>query len=163
MSRQRHTSRRRGKKWSAQAVHRHLSELSDCAVPRRNVVERCFCYVRRLYTAYETHQCSLLACACSYCALLSLVPLLVVGIAGLGFFIGGSEEALNRVSIAINGYVPINLNFIKTILLRILEDRGLIGLLGLTGLLYAAHQIFLAMQPTMNIIWRVTELGRPHV
>ena len=82
---------------------------------------------------------------------------MVVGIAALGFFLGSSEEAVDRVSTAINGYVPVDLASIRAILIRILHDRGLIGLLGLTGLLYAAHQRFLSMQPAMNIIWGVPE------
>lgn len=98
-----------------------------------------------------------MACACAYCALLSLVPLLVVGIAALGYVVGDSERALNQVVAAINSYVPIKAEFLKETLRHVLQDRGLIGLIGLIGLLYAAHQTFLAMQPALNIIWNVSE------
>src|SRR5262245_35139083 len=97
MSRPKHTPKTPRRRGSAPAAQRNRSQPSDRAAPHRNSLKRSFDYIRRLYIAYETHQCSLLACACSYCALLSLVPLLVVGIAALGFIIGGSEEALNRV------------------------------------------------------------------
>ena len=121
---------------------------------------RCLCYTRRLTEGYSTHQCGLMACACAYCALLSLVPLLVIGIAVLGFVLGGNEKSLHEVQIAIRSYAPHNVDFLNTIneiLARILRDRRLIGIAGLTGWLWAAHQAFLSMQPAMNIIWGVAE------
>ena len=85
--------------------------------------------------------------------------MLIVGIAGFGFFVGGSQQALKQVESAIRAYVPRNadiLDSVNDILKHILADRALIGVIGLLGLLYGAHQAFLALQPAMNII-----LGRP--
>lgn len=146
--------------WARRRWERAQAAIYGCDAPgkpRQKIGHRIYCYVRRISEAYATHQCSLLACACAYCALLSLVPLLVVGIAGIGFFVGGSETALNQVVTAIRGYVPINPDFLKDILNHILHDRGFIGLFGIVGLLYGAHQTFLAMEPAMNVIWGVPE------
>src|ERR1051326_423468 len=131
----------------------------DAAEPRFSW-RRALCYARRLVDAFSMHQCSLMACACAYCTLLSLVPLLVIGISVLGYVLGGSEKTLHQVQIAIRGYAPHNVDFLNTlndILAHILQDRHLIGIVGLTGLLWVAHQAFLAMQPAMNIIWGVPE------
>jgi membrane protein len=101
-----------------------------------------------------------MACACAYCATLSLIPLLVVGIAVFGYILGSSASVLDQVLRAAEGFAPKNVAFVngvREILDRILQDRGLIGLFGLLGLLYAAHQTFLAMQPAMNVIWGVPE------
>lgn len=149
-------------RWSFLWVQHHFVGLTDCEEAARHGVtfQRAVCYVRRLYDAYATHQCSLMACACAYCALLSLVPLLVVGIAALGFFMGGSDEALHQVENAIRAYVPRDpgiLQSVNEILQHILSDRTLIGVIGILGLLYGAHQAFLSLQPAMNIIWGVTE------
>ncbi len=155
-SRKQRAGRRR---WSARRVKHSFLRLADCRPEdrRRNPLLRALCYLRRLSEAYATHQCSLMACACAYCAVLSLVPLLVVGIAAYGYVIGGSQRALNEVAAAINSYVPVDTRFLKDLLSHIIADRGLIGLLGVLGLLYAAHQTFLAMMPAMNIIWAVAE------
>ena len=123
----------------------------------RKGLMRVFVYLRRLSDAFSTHQCSLMACACAYCTLLSLVPLLIVAIAGLGFFLGGSQTALREVVSGIRAYLPISPILLKEILTNVLQDRQMIGVFGLTGLLYAAHQIFLAMQPAMNLVWGVPE------
>ena len=114
-------------------------------------------YLRRLSDAYATHQCSLMACSCAYCAVLSLVPLLIVGVAILGFFLGGREKALQQTIYAIQSYVPVKFDFLHDQLMAVLENRRVIGFFGLTFLIFGAHQTFLAMQPGMNIIWVVPE------
>ena len=114
-------------------------------------------YIRRLSDAYATHQCSLMACSCAYCAVLSLVPLLIVGVAILGFFLGGRENALQQTIYAIQSYVPVKFDFLHDQLMAVLENRRVIGFFGLTFLIFGAHQTFLAMQPGMNIIWVVPE------
>ncbi len=141
-------------------VGQRFAALFECAeepeLPRTRF-QRMICYVKRLSDAYGTHQCSLMACACAYCAVLSVVPLLVVGVAALGYFLGGSDNALQHVLTASRRYAPVDPAFIKETLLHVLQDRKLIGVFGIIGLLYGAHQTFLAMQPAMNIIWVTPE------
>src|SRR5579871_3162637 len=127
---------------------------------RESRTHRTVLYFRRLESAFSMHQCSLMACACAYCALLSLVPLLVIGISAFGFFLGSNSVAKGDILTALQRYAPNQADFYKAtdhLLTRILEDRQLIGVFGIFGLLYAAHQAFLAMQPAMNIIWGVKE------
>ena len=149
-------------RWSVPWMRHHIVSLTDCeeAARKGQKFKRVVCYLRRLVDAYNTHQCGLMACACAYCALLSLVPILVVGIAALGFFMGGSQRALHQVENAIRAYVPRDpeiLQSVNDILKHILSDRALIGVIGMVGLLYGAHQAFLALQPAMNMIWGVSE------
>jgi membrane protein len=117
-------------------------------------------YVRRLVDAYATHQCSLMASACAFSGIFSLIPLLAVGVAAIGFIIGGSDRALADAITAIQGYIPLKGGAIEMAVRHILADRGLIGVFGTIGLLYTAHQMFMAMEPAMNIIWNVPE-SRP--
>ncbi|HZO88788.1 MAG TPA: YihY/virulence factor BrkB family protein [Chthonomonadaceae bacterium] len=154
------SSKRRARlwRWSAKHARQRLTALSECTVRRHsNVLDRAFCYLHRLSDAYATHQCSFMASACAYSAVLSLVPLLVVGVALLGYIIGNSQRALDQVVAAINAYVPVDARFVREILANTIQGRGVIGLVGLLGLLYAAHLSFLAMEPAMNIIWVVPE------
>lgn len=122
-----------------------------------NPLHRMGRYARRIWTAFSAHQCSLMACACAYCALLSLVPLLVVGISILGFIVGGSDRALTDVIASIHAYVPINPGFLRETLYRVLQDRRIIGAFGFVGLIYGAHYTFLSLEPAMNMVWVVPE------
>jgi membrane protein len=147
------------RRWSRAQFQRSIAALDDCSKEARgrHPLRRVYCYVRRLNDAYATHQCALMACACAFCGILSLIPLLVVGISILGFALGGSAHALDEVIQAIRGYIPINPNFLRDMLSQILKDRRIIGAFGLIGLIYGAHQTFLAMQPAMNLVWVVPE------
>ncbi|MCS6776776.1 MAG: YihY/virulence factor BrkB family protein [Chloroherpetonaceae bacterium] len=153
-------TRARRRFWSWKRLERRLIVLSGCGerpTRKRSVPRRIYCYLRRITDAYNTHQCGLLAGACAFSALLSVVPLLAVGISVLGFFMGSSESALNDVLVALKSYVPVDPPLLKELLRRIINDKRLIGTFGLLGLLFTAHQTFLSMQPVMNIIWNVPE------
>ncbi len=102
----------------------------------------------------------MMASACAYCAMLSLVPLLIVAIAGLGFFLGGNDESADRIIGALQTYVPNNPSFVtgvRSLLDHVLQDRHMLGILGMIGLIWAAHQVFLAMEQTMNVIHGTAE------
>ena len=70
-------------------------------------------YVRRLSDAYATHQCSLMACSPARIApCFPLIPLLIVGVAILGFFLGGREKcADNKPSTRFSPTFPSNSRF----------------------------------------------------
>ena len=146
---------------TAAGIERQYVRLIDCGPSARPRIraKRVLCYLIRLSDAFGMHQCSLMACACAYIALLSVVPLLVLGIAAFGFLMRSPHHALDLVIGAVGGYAP-NRAFVdeaQTILEHIFADRRLIGLFGLAGLLFGAHQTFLAMQPAMNLVWVVPE------
>lgn len=140
-------------------LQRWVMEWVDCrdCIPQPLGLKRSLCYVARLSDAYLAHQCSLMACACAYCGLFSTVPLLIVGIAALGFVAGGSGHALNNVIHEIRGFVPINPNFLRAQLQHILQDRHVIGVFGIVSLIYSAHLTFLSLMSAMNMIFVVPE------
>src|SRR5580658_3282622 len=121
----------------------------------RAAARRAWTYLLRIYKNYGDHQCGLMASACAYCALLSLIPLLVVAIAGLGFFLGGNAASSRSIMSALQTYVPNNQGFVsgvQVVLDHVLQDRHMLGALGIVGLIWAGHQVFMAMEPTMNVI-----------
>ncbi len=117
-------------------------------------------YVVRIYERYDNHRCALMASACAYCAILSLVPLILVAIAALGFFFGGNQGASRRVISSIQAYAPNNAGYVdgvQAIVDHVLRDRHLLGIFGILGLIWAAHQVFVALQQTMNVIFDAHE------
>ena len=144
-------------RWVHGHIHRFLEYTDPTARPRHFIL-RVVHYVRRLIDAYITHQVGLMACACAYCAVLSLVPLILVCVAIFGFVLGGKAQALTETIKAIHYYIPaFNARFLKDQLETVIESSRVMGIFGLTLLIYGAHQTFLAMQPAMNLIWVVPE------
>ncbi len=114
-------------------------------------------FVRRIAHRFSQHHCSVMACACSYCALLSIVPLLAVGIAVFGFLLGNQAQVVDHAVATIRNFVPIQPVFLKETLERAVHYRGAAGIVGGLGLVYGAHQTFMVMQPAMNLVWSVKE------
>lgn len=128
---------------SPQPHSRFLKQLWECLL--------------RLKKDYARHEVSMMACACAYCILLSLVPFLAFGIAVIGYFIGGSEHALRSFLTSIEGFLPLQPNFLQATLEHVLQNRKTLGLIGFVGLLYGAHQAFLVLENALNLIWEVSE------
>ncbi len=97
-----------------------------------------------------------MAAAVSFFALLSVLPLLSVGVAVLGWFVGNSEHALNKVATSIRTYLPSESTIIVEALKEIKRDRGWLGFVGLIGLLLSGSAIFTNLEIAFNNIWGVT-------
>lgn len=124
----------------------------------RKAITRFWKYATRLHTAYVHHHVSLMAAAVSFFALLSVLPLLAVGVAILGWALGDSEEAIHRMVHLIEAYIPTgSASLITKTLLDIRRDRNIFGLVGLLGLLYTASHLFANLTLAFDRIWGVKE------
>lgn len=122
------------------------------------VVKKIWNYSRRISDAYNRHFGGLMAAAVSFFALLSIVPLLSVGVAILGLFVGGSDTALWEMKGSVQRYLPANDSMILGTLQEIKRDKGLLGVLGLLGLLLSGSAIFTNMEIAFNNVWGVKEM-----
>ncbi len=132
-------------------------QLRSFGTPAARRLQSAFGYLKRIANGFSQHHCSVMACACSYCALLSVVPLLAVGISLFGFVLGNQLQVVDHAVGTIRNFVPIQPVFLKETLERAVHYRGTAGLLGGIGLVYGAHQTFMVMQPAMNLVWGVRE------
>ena len=138
-------------------IRKFIEHTSPSAHPRHSFL-RAVRYLRRLTDAYMTHQCGLMSCACAYCGVLSLVPLIIVGVAILGVVYHGRAQALTQTVHAVQNYVPyVKVDFLREQLKDVLDNSRVMGIFGMMFLIWGAHQTFLALQPAMNLIWVVPE------
>ena len=83
-----------------------------------------------------------MASACAYCAMLSLIPMLVVAIAAFGFFLGGNEATAARIVHIMQSFAPGNLDYgatVQSMLNNVLRDRRMLGYVGIIGLTNGAY------------------------
>src|SRR5947209_5656670 len=118
-------------------------------------IKRIWRYIYRIGEAYNRHFGGLMAAAVSFFALLSLVPLLSVGVAILGWVVGGSDVALLDMKESIQRYLPASDSMILATLRDLKRDKGFLGFLGLVGLLFSASAIFTNLEIAFNNIWGV--------
>ncbi len=115
-------------------------------------------YVRRIWQAYGKDSGGLMAAALAFYGLLSLVPLLSLGVAILGAILGSSQHALNSLQNAIEQALPGNGDMIYDTLSGIKEGTGLAGIAGLVGLAFSASAIFTNMELALNNMWKAERM-----
>ncbi len=113
-----------------------------------------------LHTFYRDN-CSLMAAAISFYAILSFIPLFLVFISAAGFVLHASEQALASVTILLVKTFPASTADVFKILTDLMQRKTVFGMIGLAGLIWAASRIFSAVENSMNIVWKVKK-GRAY-
>lgn len=113
-----------------------------------------------LHTFYRDN-CSLMAAAISFYAILSFIPLFLVFISAAGFILHSSEQALSAVTEVLIKTFPTSTIAVLQLLFDLIQRKTVFGLIGLAGLIWAASRIFSAVENAMNIVWKVKK-GRAY-
>ncbi|HIE51410.1 MAG TPA: YihY/virulence factor BrkB family protein [Armatimonadetes bacterium] len=110
-------------------------------------------FVAEVLRRFRRDHCTLMAAALAYYTLLTLLPLLLLSVAGFGYFLGSSEQALERTVAYLNSVVPVPTDEIVRTLVRVYANRQLTGTLGLLSLLWICSQIFITLQKALDLAW----------
>jgi membrane protein len=104
---------------------------------------------------YSNHNCSLMAAGMSFYGLMSLIPLVIIGVSSLGYLIGSSENAQQFVSRIISEHFPTSAKEILDQIYSIITspERSVISVLSLVGLIWAGMGFFNILQSVLNYIW----------
>ncbi len=113
-----------------------------------------------LHTFYKDN-CSLMAAAISFYAILSVLPLFLLFISVSGFIIHSSTQAFRAVTELLLKLFPASTVEVFSILYDLIQRKTVFGLIGLAGLTWAASRIFSAVENAMNIVWKVPQ-GRAY-
>lgn len=107
-------------------------------------------FLRDVAAEFSQDNGSLAAAAMAFFGLLSLIPLLLLGIGTLGYIIG-SDRAFTAVEGLLTQYFPIGTEGLRQNLAAIRKSPGVVSGLGLLGLLWTGSQMFVMLQKAMNI------------
>jgi len=113
-----------------------------------------------LHTFYKDN-CSLMAAAISFYAILSIIPLFLVFLSAAGFILHSSEKALGAVIMLLMKTFPTSTTAVFKLLSDLIQKKAVFGIIGLAGLIWAASRIFSAVENAMNIVWKVKK-GRAY-
>jgi membrane protein len=124
--------------------------------------------LKELYERFNEDQCSGWAAALSFFGILSFIPLLVCGIAAVGFFIHDPHSAAEKVFNALKAILPgenagataqriIQDARIEEQAARFMQFRGWGTVVGIVSLIWTASRIFVNAVPPMNAAFRAQE------
>jgi membrane protein len=105
--------------------------------------------------------CYRLAAALSYCALFSLVPLMLLCLTSVGFLLGDDDTVRQRLLASIAGSTSAESRALLDETLRSMQAqrtaRGVGAIAGVATLLLAASGAFSELDSSLNLIWRVKD------
>lgn len=125
-------------------------------------------FVLDVFARFGKDNGGLLAAGLAFFMVLAFVPLLLVGIATLAFFVHSPQEAVQKIQELLTTqilpggagqevkYIIAKANVAQTVQ-HVMETKGLVGLVGVLSLVWAAIQIFINGSVAMNAAWQTTE------
>ena len=113
-------------------------------------LRRVFSFIKDVFVEFSEDRGPLFAAAISFYGLISLIPLLLLGIAAFGYVIG-SEAARQQVVSFAKDFIPTGTEVLEQNLENLSKQSGLLGGLGLLGLLWTGSQVFVILQQVMNV------------
>ena len=110
---------------------------------------------KRIWTAFETHQGSLMAAAVAFYGLLSVIPLLSLGVAVVAVVAGSSRLALETLQSITAQLLPGEQELVYNTVRELRHGSGLVGIIGLGGLLISSSAVFTTLDDALNGMWHV--------
>ncbi len=111
----------------------------------------------RLYDKLGRDNIFFMAAGLAFTVFTTLIPLLVLLFAGVGYALASSETATREVISAVRRLLPFASEEIIGSLLAIMQSHRAIGLIGLIGLVWAATAVVSSIRTVLNTVFEVQE------
>lgn len=123
-------------------------------LPRLRRKYRPLDHVMRANDSFNENYGNHYAAAITYFSVLSVIPILMVGFAVLGFIVAGNQTVINQITEGINDSVPAGLNdIVNDIVSTALESGGGLGIIGLVLALYAGVGWMTNLRDALTAQW----------
>jgi membrane protein len=137
---------------AARARHERDGATEDAA--QESAPTGAWTIAKQTFQEFGRDHGTLMAAAVTFYLMLSIVPLIVVGVAIFGYVMS-DEQARSTVLRFATQYLPNQREMLVDSLNAVQESRGTIGLIGLATLLLTASGGFATLETAINAIWKV--------
>ena len=114
-------------------------------------LKRALAFLKEVHREFSEDRGLLFAAAISFFGLISLIPLLLLAVAVLGYITGSYDAAREQVVSVVRNFIPVGTEALEQNLEAVSRQSGLLGGLGLLGLLWVGSQVFVILQQVMNV------------
>lgn len=112
-------------------------------------------YAKNLWHKASHDQIFFLSSGITFNVLVTIVPLLLLSISILGMLVESSGTARDQVLAFIERAMPLAGNQADSLLSSLVEDRGLFGLIGSVGLIWAATRLFGSLRTVLEVVFEI--------
>jgi membrane protein len=109
----------------------------------------------KLLKKFNGDHCFLLSAGIAFSVLLCLIPLSFLLLSLIGAYLFSEQEVLIHIRDYLQNIFPSLDPQIMENILRIMQDRQIVGVLGLGGLAWAATWVFSSLRTALNIVFEV--------
>lgn len=121
-----------------------------------HVVRRWFAfYSRNLWRKGARDQVFFLASGITFNVLVTIVPLLLLTISILGILVESSAAAREQILNFIQRAMPLASTQAEALLFSFIEDRSVLGVIGLVGLVWASTRLFGSLRTVLEVIFEI--------
>jgi membrane protein len=110
---------------------------------------------KNLWHKASHDQIFFLSSGITFNVLVTIVPLLLLSISILGMLVESSGAARDQVLAFIQRAMPLAGNQADSLLSSLVEDRGLFGLIGSVGLIWAATRLFGSLRTVLEVVFEI--------
>jgi len=112
-------------------------------------------YSRNMWNKASDDQVLFMASGIAFNVLVTIVPLLLISISFLGIMIESSSAAREQILSFIQRVMPLASAQAESLLFSLVEDRGLIGIVGFVGLVWAASRLFGSLRTVLEVVFEI--------
>jgi membrane protein len=112
-------------------------------------------YGRNLWRKAGRDQVFFLASGITFNVLVTIVPLLLLTISILGILVESSAGARQQILTFIQRAMPLASTQAESLLFSLIEDRGVLGLIGLVGVVWASTRLFGSLRTVLEVIFEI--------
>jgi membrane protein len=117
-------------------------------------------YSRNIWRKATRDQIFFLASGITFNVLVTIVPLLLLTISILGALVESSTAAREQILTFIQRAMPLASQQAESLLFSLVEDRGILGLIGLVGVIWASTRLFGSLRTVLEIIFEIPPADR---
>ena len=108
---------------------------------------------RAIFASFRSHSCYFLAAGISFYFMLSLIPMLFLLLAVIGYFLRGTDTVRDDLMAAVHQYIPFLTEEIIRNIEQVVQNPGLLGWIGGAGLFLSTDLVFVAIQSSLDRIF----------
>lgn len=112
-------------------------------------------YARNLWHKAAQDQIFFLSSGITFNVLVTIVPLLFLSISILGTVVESSSAAREQILHFIQRVMPLASAQGEALLFNLVEDRGLFGIIGSIGLIWAATRLFGSLRTVLEVVFEI--------
>ena len=128
-------------------------------MPRRHGASKRLYLLWKACKKFDQDHGFFLSAGITFSLLICLIPLILLLLALLGKYLYSSRDVLNHIGQYLERVVPPLDPRIMRNVLRITEDRNIVGMVGMGGLIWTSTWVFSSLRMALNIVFQV-EKGR---